>query len=98
MTFERSRAYARVRRTVDDIGPAKLHDLEQRRVRNAADELLFARSADCSVLDALEDVKQLTQHLVSCGRWSPERANRLADDVIACGPDWLNRILLEDAA
>jgi hypothetical protein len=26
------------------------------------------------------------QELISCGRWTPQRAGRLADDVAACGP------------
>jgi hypothetical protein len=86
MTTDRSRAYARVTRTVADLGPAKLHDLEQRRVRNAADALVFAGAHDFEALAALDDIEQLVQDLISSGRWTPQRAGRLADDVAACGP------------
>lgn len=89
MTTDRSRAYARVTRTVADLGPAKLHDLEQRRVRNAADALVFAAVHDDEALAALADVEQLVQALVDSGRWTPQRARCLADDVAACGPAWI---------
>jgi hypothetical protein len=90
MTADRSRAYARVTRTVDDLGAAKLHELERRRVRDAADALVFASAYDAAALGALEDMEQLTQELVESGRWTPERAGRLADDVAACGPAWVD--------
>ena len=86
MTTDRSCAYARVTKEVADLGPAKLHDLEQRRVRNAADVLVFAGAQGFDALAALDDIEQLTQELISCGRWTPQRAGRLADDVAACGP------------
>jgi hypothetical protein len=86
MTTDRSCAYARVTKTVADLGPAKLHDLEQRRVRHAADALVFAGAHDFEALAALDDIEQLMQELISCGRWTPQRAGRLADDVAACGP------------
>jgi hypothetical protein len=35
---------------------------------------------------ALEDLDDLLNALVDCGRWSRETAERLADDVYACGP------------
>ena len=98
MTSERSRAYARVIRTLDEMGPAKLHEREQRRVRNAADTLVFARPNEYAALDALNDIEQLTQHLVGCGRWTADRAGRLADDVAACGPTWVNDLALGRAA
>ena len=97
MTPERSRAYARVTKTLEDLGPAKLHDIEVRRVRNAADALLFAGAADHAALDALDDIEHLTQHLIRCERWTAERAGRLADDVAACGP-WVDGLSLERAA
>jgi len=86
MTTDRSRAYARVTRTVADLGPAKLHDLEQRRVRDAADALLFASTHDYEVLAALDDIGRLVEHLIRCDRWTPQRAGRLAADIAACGP------------
>jgi hypothetical protein len=88
MTSDRARAYARVTRTIEDLGPAKLLELERRRVRASADALLFADARDYRTLDALADIEHLTRHLVSCERWTAERAGRLADDVAACGPDW----------
>lgn len=89
MTPERSQAYGRVTKTIEDIGPAKLHDLEGQRIRNAADTLLFAASSmDQHVFDALADVENLTRHLTESERWSGERARRLADDVAACGPSF----------
>jgi hypothetical protein len=94
MTTDRSRAYARVTRTVEDLGPAKLHDLERRRIRNAADALVFAGVYDAAALGALEDIEQLTQELVDSGRWTAERAGRLADDVAACGPAWVDDLRL----
>jgi hypothetical protein len=53
MTTDRSRAYARVTKTVTDLGPAKLHHLEQRRIRDAADALVFAGAHDVVALAAL---------------------------------------------
>ena len=90
MTPERSAAYARVMKTLDDMGPAKLHDLERQRVRNAADALLFATPTDLLALDAMTDVERLTRHLCDAGRWTTDSAQRLADDVASCGPSWLD--------
>lgn len=88
MTSERSQAYGRLMRTLEDMGPAKLHDLERHRIRNAADVLLFADADDSGALDALADVEHLARHLAESGRWSGDRARRLADDVADCGPAW----------
>jgi hypothetical protein len=86
MTPERSSAYGRVIKTLDDMGPSKLHDLERMRIRNSADTLLFAAAADEAAMDAIADVEHLTRHLIDTGRWSAERASALSDDVAACGP------------
>lgn len=87
MTPDRSSAYGRVIRTLDDVGASKLLDLERMRIRNAADTLLFAAAADeQATLDAIADVEHLARHLIDSGRWLPERAGALADDVAACGP------------
>jgi hypothetical protein len=86
MTSERSLAYGRVMKTLEDLGPAKLHDLERQRVRSAADTLLFAPPEDAAAYDAMTDVDSLFSHLVESGRWTVDTAGRLADDVIACGP------------
>jgi hypothetical protein len=85
MNSERTQAYGRVLRTLEDVGPTKLHESEQERIREAADTLLFAATlADARA--ALEDVDALCEHLVVTDRWSQERATELAQDVLACGP------------
>ena len=86
MTPDRSSAYGRVIKTLDDMGPSKLHDLERMRVRNAADTLLFAAASDEAAFDAIADVEHLARHLIDAGRWAADRAIALADDVAACGP------------
>src|SRR4051794_27288379 len=98
MTPERSQAYSRVVKTLEDLGPAKLHDLECQRVRNAADALLFAGPTDLIALDAMTEVERLTRDLVDSGRWTSETASRLADDVAACGPSWLGEMPVSEAA
>ena len=86
MTPDRSSAYGRVIKTLDDVGASKLLDLERMRIRNAADTLLFAAGDDPATMDAIADVEHLARHLIDTGRWLPERASALADDVAACGP------------
>jgi len=98
MTSERSRAYTRVTKTINDMGPAKLHELELRRLRNAADALIFAREGDYSALQVLDIVEQLMLHLIDSGRWTDERASSLLDDIAGCGPAWPDVIPLEQAA
>jgi len=88
MTTYRAAAYRRVMQTIRDMGPAKLHPAEQGCLREAADTLLFsmppAQNGPPQV--ALAAVAVLTDDLVDSERWSPERAQRLLDDVWACGP------------
>ncbi|HTE63555.1 MAG TPA: hypothetical protein VK631_24580 [Solirubrobacteraceae bacterium] len=85
MNSERTQAYGRVLRTLEDVGPTKLHDAEQERIRDAADTLIFATTLDEARV-ALEDVDALAEHLVATDRWSEERAAELAQDILACGP------------
>jgi hypothetical protein len=85
MTSERTHAYGRVVKTLDDLGPTKLQPGELERVRDAADTLIFAATPD-EVRPALDDIRLLAAHLVDSGRWSDERAEQLVDDVEACGP------------
>ena len=85
MTSERTQAYGRVIRTLEDVGPTKLHESEQERVRNAADTLIFAATLE-EAREVLEDVDALAEHLAATGRWSEERAAELAQDILACGP------------
>jgi hypothetical protein len=85
MTADRTQAYGRVIKTLEDLGPAKLQPAEQERIREAADNLIFAADPD-EARATLEDVEALSAHLVSSGRWTTERADQLATDLLACGP------------
>jgi hypothetical protein len=85
MNSERTQAYGRVMRTLEDVGATKLHGSEQDRVRDAADTLIFA-AEPAEAEAALADVDALCEHLVATDRWSAERAAELARDVSACGP------------
>ena len=88
MSPERSNAYRRVMKTLEDIGPSKLLESEQQRIRYAADNLIFSAdlSTDVEACDALEDVAALCRTLVESGRWEQATAVRLVDDVCECGP------------
>jgi hypothetical protein len=85
MNSERTQAYGRVVKTLDDLGPTKLQPAELDRIRDAADNLIFAAGYE-EVRPALADMQALAQHLVASGRWTEERAEQLIDDVEACGP------------
>jgi len=85
MNSERTQAYGRVVKTLDEIGPTKLQPAEQARVREAADTLIFAADLD-DARAAMADVDSLAEHLVASDRWSEERARQLVDDLLACGP------------
>ena len=88
MSPERSNAYRRVLKTLDDIGPSKLLDREQQLIRYAADNLIFSTDLadDPDALEAVSDVEGLCRTLVESGRWEQVTAERLADDVLQCGP------------
>ena len=85
MNSDRTQAYGRVVKTLDELGPAKLLDSEQERIREAADTLIFASSVE-EAGAVVADVDALAEHLASSGRWSEERAQELVRDVLACGP------------
>jgi hypothetical protein len=85
MTSDRTQAYGRVVKTLEDVGPAKLQPAEQDRIREAADTLIFAADLD-EARAALEDIDALAEHLVGSGRWTSERAEQLVSDILACGP------------
>ena len=85
MNTERTQAYGRVVKTLEDLGPTKLQPAEQDRVREAADTLIFASGID-ETRAAMADVDALVEHLVASERWSDERARQLVDDLLACGP------------
>lgn len=87
MTSERSNAYGRVMSTLSELGPAKLHDAEAAIVREATDTLLFSSAPqDLAAVEAITLVERLMHDLTESGRWTTESAQRLADDVAACGP------------
>jgi hypothetical protein len=86
MNSERTQAYGRIVKTLEDLGPAKLLAGEQERIRDAADTLIFASGPDDHVIAAIEDVRTLAGHLAESGRWTEERAAQLVDDVTATGP------------
>jgi hypothetical protein len=86
MTSERTQAYGRIVKTLEDLGPAKLLHTEQERIRSAADTMIFASGPDDHVLVAMDDIRTLMDHLVESGRWTEERALTLLDDVAATGP------------
>jgi hypothetical protein len=88
MTPERSHAYRRVLHTLSELGPSKLQDEEQDRLRLAVDSLIFAQdlTEDPAAQAALEDIGRLCHDLVENGRWEQVTAMRLFDDVSQCGP------------
>jgi hypothetical protein len=85
MNSDRTQAYGRVVKTLDDLGPAKLQSTEIERVRNVADTLIFAASAE-EAGAAVADARELVEHLVASDRWSEERAEQLLSDLESCGP------------
>jgi hypothetical protein len=73
--------------TLAELGPTKLHEDEVDRLRDAADTLLFTEDmADEAAEAAVRDARGVIDNLVASGRWTEERAGRLADDLAACGP------------
>ncbi|HYB27442.1 MAG TPA: hypothetical protein VEF89_12555 [Solirubrobacteraceae bacterium] len=88
MSPERSNAYRRVMKTLEDVGPSKLLEQEQQRIRYAADNLVFSRDLedDVEAQLALVEVENLCRTLVESGRWERLAAARLADDLYQCGP------------
>ncbi len=76
MTSDRTQAYGRIVKTLEDVGPAKLQPAEEERIREAADTLIFAADLD-EARPALADVEALAAHLVSSDRWTAERADEL---------------------
>ncbi len=74
--------------TLIDLGPSKLLDDEQERIRLAVDNLVFSQDLqeDAAARDALSEVGHLCRQLVDSGRWEQATAARLAHDVAECGP------------
>ena len=85
-TSERAEAYGRVMKALSDLGPGKLHEDEQATVREAADSLLFSETLDGEARQALVDLEDLSERLITADRLSSEAVERLVRDVEACGP------------
>jgi hypothetical protein len=84
---ERTQAYRRVMYTLDELGPSKLLDAEQDRIRHAADNLIFASDIhQDAAQEALIDTELLCSTLVDSGRWTEPTAQQLAGDLRECGP------------
>ena len=88
MSPERTLAYRRVIKTLNELGPSKLLGGEQDRIRYAADNLIFSSDLveDVAARQALDDVERLCDALTDSGRWEQVTARRLANDVAGCGP------------
>lgn len=88
MSPERTQAYRRVMRTLSELGPSKLLEPEQDRIRHAADTLIFCSglSSDQIAEEALADTDELCRDLVASGRWEKVTAGQLATDLRGCGP------------
>jgi hypothetical protein len=88
MTSRRSQSYGRVMETLRSAGGAKLHPEEQDQIREAADALLFCEDIDAGseAKLALDGVRELSRRLAGTGRWSPDAADRLLEDIAGCGP------------
>jgi hypothetical protein len=88
MSPERTSAYRRVTQTLAELGPSKLWDGEQERIRYAADSLIFCADVDAdeATQTAVLDAEVLIADLVQSGRWTQPTADQLHDDLLACGP------------
>jgi hypothetical protein len=88
MTSRRAQSYGRVMETLRALGAAKLHPDEVQEIREAADTLLFCEDMDAGpeAKRALNGVRELTRRLAGTGRWSPDAADRLLEDIAGCGP------------
>ena len=87
MSPERTQAYKRVIRTLNELGPSKLLAAEQERIRDAADTLIFSSglSDEQAASEALADADELCRDLVASGRWERVTAAQLAQDLRGCG-------------
>jgi hypothetical protein len=73
-------------KTLDDLGPSKLLDDEQDRIRHAADTLIFSADPyhDAAAQEAMGDIDRMCRALIESARWHEVTAMRLADDIAAC--------------
>jgi hypothetical protein len=94
MTAERAQAYGRLMQIVSAEGPEALEPDERTMLREAADALFFCEdiSLDEEAREALANISDLTGTLVGSDRWGAERAERVLQDLEACGPAQLVRL------
>jgi hypothetical protein len=94
MTAERAQAYGRLMQIVTTEGPEALEPDERTMLREAADALFFCEdiSLDEEAREALSRIGDLTGTLVGAERWDPLRAERVLQDLEACGPAQLVRL------
>jgi hypothetical protein len=88
MNPERTSAYRRVLDMIAELGSSKLQDAEQDRIRYVADSLIFCDnlSADEGARQGLVEIQLMLDTLVQSGRWEQATADRLAADLLSCGP------------
>jgi len=81
-------------RTISAEGAERLEPDERELLREAADALFFCEdlTRDPEASDGLTRAGDLAGHLVGSGRWGPERAERLLQDLEDCGPAQLVRL------
>jgi hypothetical protein len=94
MNAERAQAYGRLMRVVSAEGSEALEPDERTMLREAADALLFCEdiSLDEEAREGLAQIGDLTGTLVGSERWDPARAERVLQDLEACGPAQLVRL------
>jgi chemotaxis regulatin CheY-phosphate phosphatase CheZ len=75
-------------KTLADLTASKLHADEEEIVRTAADSLLFCEDlgTDPASEQALAELHDLTDRLLESDRLQAETAERLIQEVEACGP------------
>ena len=89
MSPERTNAYRRVLDTLAELGPSKMQVHEQDQIRYVADSLILCANLDQddATRDLLEDTELLCEVLVESERWERATADRLIQDLRACGPE-----------
>ena len=70
MSTDRTQAYRRVLQTLEDLGPSKLQEGEQERIRFAADSLIFSSDLgqDAGARESLEAPCSIFQRALSGAR------------------------------
>lgn len=89
MSPERTNAYRRVLDMLAELGPSKMQAHEEDQIRYAADSLILCADLrdDETTRDSLEDTELLCEVLVESERWERATADRLIQDLRACGPE-----------